>query len=93
MSDYTSKPKHKFTFGLWTVSNIGRDPFGGSVREQRHLLNWFIVGGGAWMDVVSACKAGVKIPGSTLPDVTQVDVYRRAYPLYQELYPALKSSF
>jgi xylose isomerase len=24
----------KFTFGLWTVGNIGRDPFGGPVREQ-----------------------------------------------------------
>ena len=26
--------KKKFTFGLWTVGNIGRDPFGGPVREQ-----------------------------------------------------------
>src|SRR5881394_197533 len=33
MSDYTPKPEHKFTFGLWTVGNIGRDPFGGPVRE------------------------------------------------------------
>ena len=24
--------KEKFTFGLWTVGNIGRDPFGGPVR-------------------------------------------------------------
>ncbi len=24
----------KFTFGLWTVGNPGRDPFGGPVREQ-----------------------------------------------------------
>jgi xylose isomerase len=30
---YTPKPEHKFTFGLWTVGNIGRDPFGGPVRE------------------------------------------------------------
>ncbi|MCL4274843.1 MAG: xylose isomerase [Anaerolineales bacterium] len=35
MSDYTPKPEHKFTFGLWTVGNIGRDPFGGPVREQK----------------------------------------------------------
>ena len=27
-------PKLKFTFGLWTVGNTGRDPFGGPVREQ-----------------------------------------------------------
>ncbi|WKZ37398.1 MAG: xylose isomerase [Anaerolineales bacterium] len=35
MSDYIPKPEHKFTFGLWTVGNIGRDPFGGPVREQK----------------------------------------------------------
>jgi xylose isomerase len=35
MSDhYQPKPEHKFTFGLWTVGNLGRDPFGGPVREQ-----------------------------------------------------------
>ena len=26
-------PKLKFTFGLWTVGNVGRDPFGGPTRE------------------------------------------------------------
>ena len=35
MSDYTPKPEHKFTFGLWTVGSIGRDPFGGPVREPK----------------------------------------------------------
>jgi len=30
---YQPKPEHKFTFGLWTVGNIGRDPFGEPVRE------------------------------------------------------------
>ncbi len=35
MADYTPKPEHKFTFGLWTVGNVGRDPFGGPVREQK----------------------------------------------------------
>ncbi len=35
MSDYTTKPENKFTFGLWTVGNIGRDPFGGPVREGK----------------------------------------------------------
>ena len=29
---YTPRPEHKFTFGLWTVGNIGRDPFGDPVR-------------------------------------------------------------
>lgn len=34
MSDYTPKPKHKFTFGLWTVGNPGADPFGAAVRAH-----------------------------------------------------------
>ena len=44
MSEYSPRPEHRFTFGLWTVGNIGRDPFGGPVREQKspvelvHLL-------------------------------------------------------
>jgi xylose isomerase len=33
MTDYSPAPEHKFTFGLWTVGNIGRDPFGAPVRE------------------------------------------------------------
>lgn len=32
MSDYTPKSEHKFTFGLWTVGNPGRDPFGEPTR-------------------------------------------------------------
>jgi xylose isomerase len=41
---YQPKPEHKFTFGLWTVANAGRDPFGEPVRTPRspvelvHLL-------------------------------------------------------
>jgi xylose isomerase len=30
---YSPKPEHHFTFGLWTVGNRGRDPFGDAVRE------------------------------------------------------------
>ena len=42
--DYTPRPEHKFTFGLWTVGNVGRDPFGDPVRAEKspvelvHLL-------------------------------------------------------
>ena len=33
MSDpFTPRPEHRFTFGLWTVGNRGRDPFGHEVR-------------------------------------------------------------
>ncbi|MGD8456610.1 MAG: xylose isomerase [Anaerolineales bacterium] len=35
MGDYSPKPEHKFTFGLWTVGNIGVDPFGSAVREKK----------------------------------------------------------
>lgn len=34
MASYDPDPKLKFTFGLWTVGNIGRDPFGEAVRER-----------------------------------------------------------
>jgi len=34
MSDrYQPRPEHKFTFGLWTVGNVGRDPFGDPTRS------------------------------------------------------------
>ena len=29
---YQPKPEHKFSFGLWTLGNRGRDPFGEAVR-------------------------------------------------------------
>ena len=29
---YAPRPEHKFSFGLWTVGNRGRDPFGDVVR-------------------------------------------------------------
>jgi xylose isomerase len=44
MSDFSPKPEHKFTFGLWTVANRGADPFGYATREHKdpaelvHLL-------------------------------------------------------
>ncbi len=30
---YDPQPQHKFSFGLWTVGNRGRDPFGDAVRN------------------------------------------------------------
>ena len=44
MPDYKPRPENKFTFGLWTVGNIGGDPFGFPVRDGKspvelvHLL-------------------------------------------------------
>ena len=51
------------------------------------------VGAGAWSDVVSACKACIKITGSTQPDASQTEAYEKAYTIYRELYPALRASF
>lgn len=34
MPTYDPTAEQKFTFGLWTVGNTGRDPFGGPVRDQ-----------------------------------------------------------
>ena len=30
---YTPQKKDRFSFGLWTVGNVGRDPFGDPVRR------------------------------------------------------------
>ena len=30
---FEPRPEHRFSFGLWTVGNIGIDPFGEPVRE------------------------------------------------------------
>lgn len=30
---YEPKPEHRFTFGMWTVGSVGRDPFGLPTRE------------------------------------------------------------
>lgn len=50
-------------------------------------------GAGNWADVSSACKTAVSITGSTRPDPEQVATYRQTYPLYQNLYPALRDSY
>jgi xylulokinase len=51
------------------------------------------VGAGAWSDVPSVCAATIRITGQTMPDPEQVAAYRKAYPLYRELYPRLKPAF
>lgn len=51
------------------------------------------VGTGEWADVPTACRTAVKLTGSTLPDPAQAEAYRKAYALYGDLYPALKSAF
>ena len=51
MSDYTPKSENKFSFGLWTVGNIGLDPFSAMpVREKLapHDLVYLLAEVGAW---------------------------------------------
>lgn len=35
MDAYVPRPEHRFTFGLWTVGNSGRDPFGEPVHPPK----------------------------------------------------------
>jgi xylulokinase len=51
------------------------------------------VGAGIWADVPAACSACVKITGATRQDGDRVEAYRAAYPIYRDLYPALKPTF
>lgn len=51
------------------------------------------VGAGTWPDVATACTQVVKLTGITHPAVQQVEIYRKMYPLFRELYPALRSTF
>jgi len=51
------------------------------------------VGAGVWPDVPTACKTCIKITGSTQPNPADVEVYHKAYSIYQDLYPSLKSDF
>jgi xylose isomerase len=38
-NEYQPQPEHKFTFGLWTIGNRGRDPFGDAVRDTLTPIN------------------------------------------------------
>jgi len=51
------------------------------------------VGSGAWDNVSRACSSVIKITGSTQSQPMETEAYHKAYPLYRELYPALKPSF
>jgi len=51
------------------------------------------VGAGAWPDVLTACEKTVHVTGRTLPNDEEMRAYRKAYPLYRELYPALKPTY
>ena len=51
------------------------------------------VGAGAWRDVPEACKAVIRLTGSTQPQAEAVAQYEAYYQNYDQLYPALKPIF
>jgi len=51
------------------------------------------VGVGIWPSVEQSCQAVIHTTNSTLPDPSAVQVYQKAYPLYQGLYTSLKPTF
>ncbi len=51
------------------------------------------VAAGTWRDAVEACQATIQVLEHTSPQPEQVKVYRERYPIYLELYPALKDVF
>ena len=74
MSDpFEPRPEHRFTFGLWTVGNRGRDPFGLEVACNGDLANWTVPGkmttgmGGA-MDLAAGARRVIVLQTHTAKD-------------------------
>jgi xylulokinase len=51
------------------------------------------VGAGVWGTVPEACGATIRVVSRTGPQTDHVSAYGELYPLYRELYPALKPTF
>jgi len=51
------------------------------------------VGAGAWASVPEACARIIKVVDRVEPQTAQVAAYNQLYPLYRDLYPALKPTF
>ena len=51
------------------------------------------VGVGHWPDVRSSSDAAVRVTGRTVPSEENSRLYDKAYDVYRELYPALKTGF
>ena len=48
------------------------------------------VGAGTWSSVPEACQATIKVVESATPTQDGMSVYNHLYPIYKELYPALR---
>lgn len=51
------------------------------------------VGAGVWPNVATACKEVVRLAEIAKPNEKQEAIYRVMYPIFREMYPALKSTF
>ncbi len=51
------------------------------------------VGAGVYRDIREAVDACVRVTSSTAPNPEAAAIYERSYPLYRNLYPALKPTF
>jgi xylulokinase len=51
------------------------------------------VGGGHWTSVAESCEATIRTLEHTEPQPASSKVYEQLYPLYRNLYPALKTTF
>jgi len=51
------------------------------------------VGAETWGSVAEACRACIRITGSTQPNPSEIEAYKKSYQVYRELYPALRFSF
>jgi len=51
------------------------------------------VGAGVWPSVPEACRQVVQIVDRVVPQADEVAAYEGLYPLYRQLYPALKPTF
>jgi xylulokinase len=69
---------------LVTVNTVEGAAYGAAVLAA--------TGTGAFSDVASACEALVEPTGSTLPGPARA-IYKELYPLYCNLYPALRPTF
>jgi xylulokinase len=52
-----------------------------------------MVGSGHYGSVVEACKDAIREKHRVEPDAAMAAAYRRAYPVFRALYPALRQSF
>ncbi len=70
---------------LYTVNTTEGAAFGAAILAA--------VGGGAWTDVPAACAAMIRKVDETQPTPEAAADYDRLYPIFRELYPALRQTY